>query len=203
MYGSDEPGDMLQHVSPLNFGDLFRRHEMQCRFKHKPPWPWLAITATVGILIIALLVDHIFHATVNRIAEVEDDYHEMMELKKRAKAAEVAKSEGKIESGKLKLEAVTFDLRAILDDLSFVNRASLRKKLAVYISDRVPDMLIGDPRRFRQIITNLIGSSIKVEDTGVGIPSEAQSRVFTPFMQVGPSISRTHGGTGIGLSITK
>lgn len=44
---------------------------------------------------------------------------------------------------------------------------------------------------------------ISVEDTGVGIPLEAQSRIFTPFMQVGPSISRIHGGTGIGLSISK
>ena len=44
---------------------------------------------------------------------------------------------------------------------------------------------------------------VSVEDTGVGIPLEAQSRVFTPFMQVGPSISRIHGGTGIGLSICK
>lgn len=44
---------------------------------------------------------------------------------------------------------------------------------------------------------------ISVEDTGVGIPQEAQSRVFTPFMQGGPSISRIHGGTGIGLSISK
>lgn len=44
---------------------------------------------------------------------------------------------------------------------------------------------------------------VSVEDTGVGIPVEAQSRIFTPFMQVGPSISRTHGGTGIGLSISK
>lgn len=44
---------------------------------------------------------------------------------------------------------------------------------------------------------------VSVEDTGEGIPLEAQSRIFTPFMQVGPSISRKHGGTGIGLSISK
>ncbi|GAB4839755.1 Hexokinase-3, variant 2 [Ancistrocladus abbreviatus] len=335
MYGSDELGDELQHVSPLNFGDPFRRHEMCCRFKHKPPWPWLAITTAVGILVIALLIGHIFHATVNRIAKVEDDYHEMMELKKLAEAADVAKSQflatvsheirtpmngvlgmlhmlmdtdldvtqqdyvrtaqasgkalvslinevldqAKIESGKLELEAVTFDLRAILDDvLSLFSGKSQEKgvELAVYISDRVSEVLIGDPGRFRQIITNLMGNSIKftekghifvtvqlveevrdsievetelsskntlsglpvadrrqswagfkafaqdgtaslllsssadfinlivsVEDTGVGIPLEAQSRVFTPFMQVGPSISRMHGGTGIGLSISK
>ncbi|GAB4828610.1 Hexokinase-3 [Ancistrocladus abbreviatus] len=335
MYGSDEMGDELQHVSPLNFGDPFRRHEMRCRFKHKAPWPWLAITTAVGILVIALLIGHIFHATVNRIARVEDDYHWMMELKKRAEAADVAKSQflatvsheirtpmngvlgmlhmlmdtdldvtqqdyvrtaqasgkalvslinevldqAKIESGKLELEAVTFDLRAILDDvLSLFSGKSQEKgvELAAYISDHVPEMLIGDPGRFRQIITNLMGNSIKftekghvfvtihlveevwdsidvetkssskntlsglpvadrhrswtgfkafaqdgtigqlpsssadsinlivsVEDTGVGIPPEAQSRVFTPFMQVGPSISRMHGGTGIGLSISK
>ncbi|KAF5187863.1 Histidine kinase [Thalictrum thalictroides] len=51
--------------------------------------------------------------------------------------------------------------------------------------------------------SELINLIVSVEDTGVGIPFEAQSRVFTPFMQVGPSISRIHGGTGIGLSISK
>ncbi|KAL3511450.1 hypothetical protein ACH5RR_030851 [Cinchona calisaya] len=331
MYGSNVSDDGLQHVSSLNFGDPFRKHEMRCRFKHEPPWPWLAITTSIGILVIVLLMGQIFY----RIAKVEDDYHEMMELKKRAEAADVAKSQflatvsheirtpmngvlgmlhmlmetdldvtqqdyvttaqgsgkalvslinevldqAKIESGKLELEAVRFDLRAILDDvLSLFSGKSLEKgvELAVYISDKVPEMLIGDPGRFRQIMTNLMGNSIKftekghiyvtvnlveevvesvkvgtdsysndtlsrlpvadrqqswrgfrgfssegsnsasissatdeinlivsVEDTGAGIPLEAQSRIFTPFMQVGPSISRTHGGTGIGLSISK
>ncbi|KAJ7945565.1 Histidine kinase [Quillaja saponaria] len=335
MYGSNVSDDGLHHISTLNFGDPFRKHEMRCRFKQKPPWPWLAITTSIGVLVIALLVGHIFHATVNRIAKVEDDYREMMELKKRAEAADVAKSQflatvsheirtpmngvlgmlhmlmdtnldvtqqdyvrtaqgsgkalvslinevldqAKIESGKLELEEVRFDLRAVLDDvLSLFSGKSQEKgvELAVYISDWVPEMLIGDPGRFRQIITNLMGNSIKftekghifvtvhlveevidlvevetesspmntlsgfpvvnkrrswdqfrtlsqeghvgpfsssssdsinlivsVEDTGVGIPEEAQSRVFTPFMQVGPSISRTYGGTGIGLSISK
>ncbi|GFS33893.1 histidine kinase 3 [Actinidia rufa] len=296
MYGSNVSDDGLQHVSTLNFGDPFRKHEMRCRFKQNPPWPWLAISTSIGILVIALLVGHIFHATMNRIAKVEDDYHEMEELKKRAEAADVAKSQflatvsheirtpmngvldldvtqqdyvgtaqasgkalvslinevldqAKIESGKLELEAVQFDLRAILDDvLSLFSGKSQEKgvELAVYISDKVPETLIGDPGRFRQIITNLMGNSIKftekghifvtvrlswarfrtfsqdrhtcslllsssdvinvivsVEDTGSGIPLEAQSRIFTPFMQVGPSISRIHGGTGIGLSISK
>lgn len=331
MYGSDVPGDDLEHVSQLNFGDPFRRHEMRCRFKQKPPWPWLAITTAAGILVIAFLIGHIFHATVNRIAKVEDDYHEMMELKKRAEAADVAKSQflatvsheirtpmngvlgmldmlidthlnvtqqdyvrtaqasgkalvslinevldqAKIEAGKLELDSVTFDLRAILDDvLSLFSGKSQEKgvELAVYISEQVPELVVGDPGRFRQIITNLMGNSIKfterghifvtvhlveevrdsikvetelspkytlsgfpvadsrrswagfkalsqegpngslahsssnlvnlivsVEDTGCGIPIEAQSRIFTPFMQVGPR----NGGTGIGLSISK
>ncbi|XP_057503125.1 histidine kinase 3-like isoform X1 [Actinidia eriantha] len=335
MYGLNVSSDRLQHVSTLNFGDPLRKHEMHCRFKHKPPWPWLVIMTSIGILVMSFLIGHIFHSTVNRIAKVENDFREMMELKKRAEAADVAKSQflatvsheirtpmngvlgmlhmlmdtdldvtqqdyvrtahgsgkalislinevldqAKIESGKLELEAVQFDLRAILDDvLSLFSRKSQERgvELAVYISDRVPEMLIGDPGRFRQIITNLMGNSIKftekghifvtvhlveevmesteietesssentlsgftvadrwqsqggfrifsqdgpacplsllssdlvniivsVEDTGVGIPLEAQSRVFTPFMQVGPSISRMHGGTGIGLSISK
>ncbi|KAH7570514.1 hypothetical protein ACOSP7_018712 [Xanthoceras sorbifolium] len=336
MYGSNIFEDDMEHISGLNFGDPFRKHEMRCRFKQKPPWPWLAITTSIGVLVIALLVGHIFQATVNRIAKVEEDYQEMMELKKKAEAADVAKSQflatvsheirtpmngvlgmlhmlmdtdldvtqqdyvrtaqasgkalvslinevldqAKVESGKLELEAVSFDLRAILDDvLSLFSGKSQEKgvELAVYISDQVPEILIGDPGRFRQIITNLMGNSIKftekghifvtvnlveevidsievetqsssskntfsgypvpdrrrswkafrtfnqdgltcpfkssssdlinlmvsVEDTGEGIPSEAQPRIFTPFMQVGPSISRTHGGTGIGLSISK
>ncbi|KAG9130696.1 hypothetical protein Leryth_024298 [Lithospermum erythrorhizon] len=277
MYGSNVTDDRLLHVSALNFGDPHRRHEMNCRFKQKPPWPWLGIWTSFGILVIALLVGEMFHATIKRIEKVEDDYHEMMELKRRAEAADVAKSQflatvsheirtpmngvlgmlymlmdtdmdetqqdyvrtaqasgkalvslinevldqAKIESGKLELEAVCFNLRAILDDvLSLFSGKSQEKgiELAVYVSDRVPEMLIGDPGRFRQIITNLMGNSIKFterghilvtvhileevkdlieletrsspantlecfKDTGVGIPSEAQSRMFTPFMQ--------------------
>lgn len=157
--------------------------------------------------------------------------------------------------------------------------------MAVYVSNQVPEVVIGDPGRLRQIITNLVGNSIKftqdrghifvsvhlvdevghpleeqdevlrpnftlvqdrinkscntlsgfpvvnrwkswadfknwsvgelsmetemvtvlvtVEDTGVGIPKEAQDRIFTPFMQADSSTSRTYGGTGIGLSISK
>lgn len=63
------------------------------RFKQKPPWQILAISTAFGIIVITLLVGHIFHATLNRIAKVEDDYHEMSELKIRAEAADVAKSQ--------------------------------------------------------------------------------------------------------------
>ncbi|OIV93429.1 hypothetical protein TanjilG_10061 [Lupinus angustifolius] len=52
------------------------------RFKQKPPWPWLSITTSIGILVIALLVGHIFHATMNLVVKVEDDYREIIELKK-------------------------------------------------------------------------------------------------------------------------
>ena len=63
------------------------------RFMDRLPWPWLAITSSVGAFVIALLVGYIIYATFKRIARVEDDYQEMMELKKRAEAADVAKSQ--------------------------------------------------------------------------------------------------------------
>lgn len=337
MYGPDITGAGEVHISDVDFGDPLRKHEMHCRFKHEPRLPWSAITTSIGVAIIVCLVSHIFYAALNRIEKVEDDYHEMRELKVRAEAADVAKSQflatvsheirtpmngvlgmlqmlmdteldatqqdfamtaqasgkalialinevldqAKIESGRLELEAVPFDVRDVLDNvLSLFSDKSQGKgiELAVYVSHRVPEILIGDPGRFRQIITNLVGNSVKfteeghifvsvhlveevksscdvgnivkrdcedgtdmsyhtlsgfnvverwkswenfkifkfsteasdainllvtVEDTGVGIPQDAQSRIFTPFMQADSSTSRTYGGTGIGLSISK
>ncbi|XP_078430127.1 putative histidine kinase 5 [Wolffia australiana] len=323
MYGPDVPNPGLLHVSHVDFGDPMRKHEMHCRFKQNLPPPWSVMTTSTGILVIILLLGHIFNAAINRIEKVEDDYHEMRELKGRAEAADVAKSQflatvsheirtpmngvlgmlqmlmdtdldatqqdyamtaqdsgkalialinevldqAKIESGRLELEAVPFDVRALLDSiLSLFFDKSLEKgiEVAVYVSDLVPEVLVGDPGRFRQIITNLLGNSIKftdgghvfvslhltmeaksdtagdgdpamslsgfrvvdrrriwdtlktvvdgpetvnvlvtVEDTGVGIPPEAQARIFMPFMQADSSMSRTYGGTGIGLSISK
>lgn len=344
MYGPDVTDTGLLRVSNLDFGDPSRKHEMHCRFKQKPPVPWTAINASIGVVVITLLVGHIFHAAINRIAQVENDYHEMMELKARAEAADVAKSQflatvsheirtpmngvlgmlqmlmdteldaaqldyaqtahnsgkdlislindvldqAKIESGRLEPEFVPFHLHDVLDNVLSLFSSKANQKgieLAIYVSDRVPEVVIGDPGRFRQIITNLVGNSIKftqdkghifvsvhladdvrskvdvkdkvlekslnsvqhksdkvyntlsgfpvvdrwkswenfkmldntntmeqlgrikllvtVEDTGVGIPREAQVRIFTPFMQADSSTSRTYGGTGIGLSISR
>ncbi|PPD74534.1 hypothetical protein GOBAR_DD28541 [Gossypium barbadense] len=219
MYGTDITDTGLLHVSSLDFGDPLRKHEMHCRFKQKPPLPWMAINASVGVLVITLLVGHIFHAAICRIAKVENDCREMMELKARAEAADVAKSQirtpmngvlgmlkmlmdtdldaiqrdyaetahasgkdlislinevldqAKIESGRLELEDVPFDLRNLLDSiLSLSSDKSNDKgieKSAVYVSDRVPEVVVGDPGRFRQIITNLVGNSIKfTQDKG-------------------------------------
>ncbi|XP_057420417.1 histidine kinase 3-like [Lotus japonicus] len=93
MYGSNVSGDVFYHVRTLNFGDPFRKHEMRCRFKQIPPFPWLAITTSIGFFVIALLLAQISYASVLHIAKVEEDYREMMELKERAEAADVAKSQ--------------------------------------------------------------------------------------------------------------
>ncbi|KAE8663887.1 Histidine kinase 4 [Hibiscus syriacus] len=75
----------------------------------------------------------------------------------------------KIEAGKLEMETVPFNLRSILDDvLSLFSDKSRNKdvELAVFVSDKVPEMVMGDPGRFRQIITNLVGNSVKFTERG-------------------------------------
>jgi signal transduction histidine kinase/CheY-like chemotaxis protein len=137
----------------------------------------------------------------------------------------------KIEAGRLELEAVPFDLADMLRDVRalFVPRA--REKgvaLDCRIVEGVPDALLGDPVRTRQVLTNLVGNAIKftdrgevevtvtgegreegtivlhfaVRDTGIGIPADKQARIFEPFAQADGSTTRRYGGTGLGLAIS-
>ncbi|HNW99037.1 MAG TPA: ATP-binding protein [Bacteroidales bacterium] len=138
----------------------------------------------------------------------------------------------KIESGKMKIEKLPFNIRQILNTLfeQFTISANAKGlQLKMDIRDDVPDNLLGDPIRLQQIITNLLGNSIKftdsgfisltcsllnnekknaeicfsVADTGIGIPSESINEIFKSFTQVDTSVSRKYGGTGLGLAISK
>jgi two-component system sensor histidine kinase/response regulator len=137
----------------------------------------------------------------------------------------------KIEAGKLEIDAIDFNLGDSLGDT--MKTLSLRAhqkglELAYDIQPDVPDALVGDPGRLRQIIVNLVGNAIKftekgevivyvqadsrtkddiqlhftIADTGIGIPAEKQMAIFEAFTQADGSMSRTHGGTGLGLTIS-
>ncbi len=137
----------------------------------------------------------------------------------------------KIEAEKMELSAEAFEVREILDDTlrTMVLRAD-EKGLDICgrVAAEVPDVLMGDGMRLRQILVNLIGNSIKfteegevaievnlveqrgdsvklgfcVSDTGIGMNEEQQRRVFEPFTQADASVTRRHGGTGLGLAIS-
>ena len=137
----------------------------------------------------------------------------------------------KIESGNMEIDPIDFNLRDSLGDTlkTFGLRALERGlELSFDVSSDVPDALVGDPGRIRQIIVNLVGNAIKfthrgevflqvkiesenagtvllhfiVSDTGIGIPADKQALIFEPFSQADGSMTREYGGTGLGLSIS-
>jgi len=137
----------------------------------------------------------------------------------------------KIEAGKLEMEAIPFDLRESLGEAmqSLSVRAHQKGLELVYdVQPDVPEALIGDPGRLRQVIVNLVGNAIKftekgevfidvqkksdldafarlqisVTDTGVGIPPDKLKGIFEPFSQADGSMTRRFGGTGLGLTIS-
>ncbi len=133
----------------------------------------------------------------------------------------------KIEAGRMDVERVPLDPRTpVKEVLDLLAESARRKSLDVsqIVERSVPDHVLGDPVRLRQVLTNLIGNAIKftargeikvtvrmergqlyfsVTDTGVGIPHEARGRLFQPFSQADGSTTRRFGGTGLGLSISK
>ena len=137
----------------------------------------------------------------------------------------------KVEAGKLELESIPFALRDTLGDTlqTLAVRASEKAlELTYRIAPEVPDDLIGDPIRLRQVVVNLVGNAIKftdrggvdidvdliemreedaklrfeVRDTGIGIPVQVQQQIFSAFDQADSSTTRQYGGTGLGLTIS-
>ena len=139
----------------------------------------------------------------------------------------------KIEAGKLNIEYADFEMRQTLDEVVQEQAVKAREKkitLSLVVDDDVPDLLIGDSLRLRQIVLNLIGNAIKftpvdgnvttraqvvgrdgdtprvkisVTDTGIGIPPDKVGALFQRYAQADASTARKYGGTGLGLSICK
>ncbi|MBF0382665.1 MAG: PAS domain S-box protein [Magnetococcales bacterium] len=134
----------------------------------------------------------------------------------------------KIEAGQFTLEQIVFDLRKLFEEIMEIfSFTVLDKKIQLkhQVEEGVPQWVMGDPTRVRQVLMNLVGNAVKfvdkgqvkvsvitgpdklisfeVEDTGPGIPKEVQNEIFQPFSQADSTISRKYGGSGLGLTICR
>ena len=131
----------------------------------------------------------------------------------------------KFDAGQLELERIAFDLGALVEDTANLlsQNAAPGVELTCLIPPDFPALVLGDPTRVRQIVSNLLSNALKftrfgrvdvrlsavvsgvrleVSDTGIGIAQEAQVKIFQPFTQAGAGITRQFGGTGLGLALT-
>lgn len=138
----------------------------------------------------------------------------------------------KIEAGKIELESISFSLKSVVEEAVLPLAAKAGEKgleLIIFVKPDVPDSVIGDPTKLKQILINLVGNATKftekgeilievevfqkeknienirfsVKDSGIGMTKDTLDKLFKPFAQADSSSTRKYGGTGLGLSICK
>ena len=137
----------------------------------------------------------------------------------------------KVAAGKLDIQSVAFEFRRLVQQTCDLFTERARRKgveLVWLVHHDIPQTILGDPGRLRQVLTNLLGNAVKftdhgeitvratcettaaglmlrleVSDTGIGISPESQEQIFQPFVQADGSITRRYGGTGLGLVISR
>ncbi|MBC9784110.1 response regulator [Heliobacterium chlorum] len=138
----------------------------------------------------------------------------------------------KIESGKMEIEHIPFDIRAMVEAAVVLFEPKAKEKgldLNVMINSTVPHYVVGDPTKLRQVISNMVSNALKfteqgeafvevllrrqtektveiafcVSDSGIGMTEQEMKKVFAPFTQADSSSTRKYGGTGLGLAICK
>lgn len=138
----------------------------------------------------------------------------------------------KIEAGKLSMEDLSFNIRSVVEDVATLASSNASKKgleISAICNSQVPERLIGDYGRLKQVLNNFVNNSIKftkngdivisvnriselsdkvklefsIKDTGIGISDENKQKIFEAFAQADGSITRKYGGTGLGLTISK
>jgi CheY-like chemotaxis protein len=184
------------------------------------------LNGIIGLAELGLMDDSIHSSQRERLLDIRNSGESLLEI-----INEILDI-SKVEADKLELEEIEFSIREVIEKL--VNLLSVKifqEKLEFVceISPDLPDILIGDPLRIRQILINLLSNAIKfteegtvgihvkmlehideqvsiefsIEDTGIGIPKDKIARLFQSYIQVDTSTTRTHGGTGLGLTISQ
>lgn len=195
--------------------------ELLAKVSHELRTPLGAILGYAELLEIGVY-DPISEKQKSAVSEIIDSAHTLTNL------VNDLLDQAKLDAGKLELHFTSFTPADILKKpLSKLEAIAQEKSLSLTteIAAEVPPILMGDPVRLQQILVNLMDNavkftraggvqvrlerpdsahwSIKVADTGIGIPHEAQAHIFEPFGQVDGSVTREYAGTGLGLSMVK
>src|SRR5258708_20321970 len=138
----------------------------------------------------------------------------------------------KIEAGRVRLETIDFGVKHVTEEAAELFAEAATNKgieIVLDVDPQVPEVVIGDPGRLRQVLINLVANAVKftetgevvvrvsrhtssgpglallfeVSDTGIGLSPEEQAKVFSTYSQIDSSTTRRHGGTGLGLAIAR